>query len=244
MKERLRAIKLWLKHWSKRKDFDTDWLFKYAWQWLRKPKAKLVRVNKIFNIYDISLLRKYIWPMAKFNATWFDEMFDPKKRGLMAWENGLFMHIIDRKKIEIKNKKILFLGVGNNKLSDYLESLGAQVDSDIKKRHHDISICLQKLNELDNWSEVIKAVKEIISSTRNKGWIYLSIDFYLCNDMPINKAYKWEKIKELLAEMKHGGLKIHFNVSRQENRLIVRSSKSNYRNRYMTTAVLMGKVRR
>lgn len=293
---KLKAFLIWFKYFKTGK-IHKDWLFKYGWQWVKKiPKNKEVRINKIFNIYDIAKLRKYLKELANFDEKWFLQIFDPDSLGLTAWEIGLLLHRIDIAKIDLKNKRILITEGSGSRLADFLAKKGAVVTDlitfgkenwnhgkyrsksvntivgDLKNlpfenNYFDMVISISSIQLLDVreedcsfynkknfWIRSKKAIREIARVLKNKGIFYLTTDFYLSSQKSDNLfktknkiircAYPWEKMPKFIKFIRSLGIKIKFNIKRQENRLKVRTSKSNFRGRYFTTAVFMGKIRK
>jgi ubiquinone/menaquinone biosynthesis C-methylase UbiE len=292
---KIKAFLLWLKYFKNGK-MNKDWLFKYGWQWLKKPpKNKEVRVNKIFNIYDIAKLKKYLREIADFDDNWFLKIFKPDSLGLAAWEISLLLHRIDIKNIELRGKRILINEGSGSKLADFLAQKGAIVTDIItfgkenwkygKHRNKKVNTIVGDLRSLpfeDNYFDMVisissiqlldikeatgfynkknfwlrtkKATREMIRVLKNKGVFYLTTDFYLTSQKKDNLfrtknkrircAYVWDKLPKFLSFMEKLGIKIKFNVKLQENRLKIKSSKSNFRGRYFTTAVFMGKLKK
>jgi SAM-dependent methyltransferase len=292
---KIKAFLLWLKYFRTGK-LHKDWLFSYGWQWLRKtPKNTEVRVNKIFNIYDIAKLKKYLNEIANFDDKWFLKIFEPDSLGLAAWEISLFLHRIDIKNIDLKGKRILITEGSGSKLADLLAKKGAIVTDLItfgkenwkygkhrnknvntivgdlrslpfEDSYFDMVVSISSLQLLDVkedtgfynkknfWIRSKKAIREMTRVLKNKGIIYLTTDFYLASqkkdnlfrtkNKTIRCAYIWDKLPKMVSYMKKLGIKIKFNIKMQENRLKVRSSKSNFRGRYFTTAAFMGKIKK
>jgi ubiquinone/menaquinone biosynthesis C-methylase UbiE len=109
-------------------------------------------------------------------------------------------------------------------------------------------------NKKNFWLRSKRAIREMSRVLKNKGLIYLTTDFYLSSqkednlfktkNKPIRCAYVWDRLPKFVNFMNKLGIKIKFNIKMQENRLKVRSSKSNFRGRYFTTAAFMGKIRK
>lgn len=97
-------------------------LVAYTWLWLKPDWGLKVRPNRIFDLRDLSELRRYAHKMAGFDPAWFPRLFEPTTLGIRTWEYGVLVS-----KVSFSGKKVLDLGVGSSRLPNYLASLSAKV---------------------------------------------------------------------------------------------------------------------
>ncbi|HOX96025.1 MAG TPA: class I SAM-dependent methyltransferase [Candidatus Woesebacteria bacterium] len=94
----------------------------YSWWWLRPSFEKEIRSNKMYDVSDLTYLRRINTNLGRVDPLWFPRLFEPSTKGIRAWEYGLLLD-----KTTFRKKTVLDAGVGNSRLPLYLSKRGAKI---------------------------------------------------------------------------------------------------------------------
>lgn len=143
---------------------DLDQHLRYGFQWLRPYGKASNSSTKMFDLNDLSYLRRVPLAIGKNDPKYFARLFEPQTLGIRSWEYGVLFSNLD-----FRGKKVLDLGVGSSRLAKYLVKLGAEVTA------IDIDTPLEHLQEIRS-----KKYRFLIGDMTNLKFADSSFDIVLC----------------------------------------------------------------